>query len=213
MLLRLILIGVAYLLGSVPSGYLLVKYIFTSGEDVRNVGSGATGATNVARRAGLAAGVITYVLDMAKGMAAVLLVQSVAGSESIWDGAAAFAVIAGHIFPIFLGFRGGKGVATGAGAFVLLAPYAVLSALIVWALAVYLTRYVSVGSILGTASLPFWTLIYYGLLPVQPEPQLGPLVVMELASSALIISKHHQNISRLLHGTENKIGTQAPAPK
>src|SRR5262245_39889109 len=107
----------AYLLGSIPFGYLLVKYVFTSGEDVRKIGSGATGATNVTRRAGLKAGILTYLLDVLKGAAAVLLMQALTGGNYAWMGAAAVAAIAGHIFPVFLGFRGGKGVATGVGVY------------------------------------------------------------------------------------------------
>ncbi|HKY03823.1 MAG TPA: glycerol-3-phosphate 1-O-acyltransferase PlsY [Blastocatellia bacterium] len=205
MLLKIIVVAVAYLLGSVPFGYLLVKHIFTGGEDVRETGSGGTGATNVARRAGLKAGLLTYAFDVAKGLAAVLIMKQVAGPDYFWIGAAAVAAIIGHIFPVFLNFRGGKGVATGVGVYLALAPYSVLSTLVLWAVIVYLTRYVSLGSIIATSAVPLWTLLYYGWL--WPSPHLVPLVVIAFAGCALIVAKHRQNIERLIHGTENKIGS------
>lgn len=206
MLPRIIFVTVAYLLGSIPFGYLFIKYVFTSGEDVRQIGSGGIGATNVTRRAGKTAGLITYVFDVAKGVAAVLLMRLVAGDDYFWIGAAAVAAIVGHIFPIFLGFRGGKGVATGVGVYLALAPYAVLTTLVLWALIVYFSRYVSLGSIIATAAVPLWTLLYYGLL--QPSPHLKGLVIIGIIGCALIVAKHHENINRLIHGTENKIGAR-----
>src|SRR5437867_6795948 len=101
MLLKIIFVAIAYLLGSIPFGYLLVKYVFTSGEDVRQIGSGGIGATNVTRRAGRSAGLITYFLDVAKGAAAVMLMRLVAGDDYFWIGAAAIAAIIGHIYPVF----------------------------------------------------------------------------------------------------------------
>ena len=206
MLPKILFVAVAYLLGSIPFGYLLIKYVFTSGEDVRQIGSGGIGATNVTRRAGRTAGLITYVFDVAKGLAAVILMRLVAGDDYVWIGAAAVAAICGHIFPVFLGFRGGKGVATGVGVYLALAPYSVLTTLVLWALIVYFTRYVSLGSIIATAAVPFWTLLYYGLL--QPNPHLKALVIIGIAGCALIVAKHHENINRLIHGTENKIGSR-----
>ena len=206
MLPKIIFVAVAYLLGSIPFGYLLIKYVFTSGEDVRQIGSGGIGATNVTRRAGRTAGLITYFFDVAKGVAAVMLMRPVAGDDYFWIGAAAVAAISGHIFPVFLGFRGGKGVATGVGVYLALAPYAVLTTLVLWALIVYFSRYVSLGSIIATAAVPLWTLLYYGLL--QPSPHLKALVIIAIAGCALIVAKHHENINRLIHGTENKIGAR-----
>jgi len=206
MLPKILFVAVAYLLGSIPFGYLLIKYVFTSGEDVRQIGSGGIGATNVTRRAGRTAGLITYVFDVAKGLAAVILMRLVAGDDYVWIGAAAVAAICGHIFPVFLGFRGGKGVATGVGVYLALAPYSVLTTLVLWALIVYFTRYVSLGSIIATAAVPFWTLLYYGLL--QPNPHLKALVIIGIAGCALIVAKHHENINRLIHGTENRIGSR-----
>ncbi|MEK6289509.1 MAG: glycerol-3-phosphate 1-O-acyltransferase PlsY [Acidobacteriota bacterium] len=206
MALKIVFVIIAYLLGSIPFGYLLVKYAFTSGEDVRDIGSGGIGATNVTRRAGVKGGLLTYLFDVAKGVAAVLLMRVVAGEDYLWIGAAAIAAIVGHIFPIFLGFRGGKGVATGVGVYLALAPYSVLTTLVLWALIVYFTRYVSLGSIVATAAVPLWTLLYYGLL--QPSPHLKALMIIGIAGCALIVATHHENINRLIHGTENKIGVR-----
>ncbi|MFY9611651.1 MAG: glycerol-3-phosphate 1-O-acyltransferase PlsY [Blastocatellia bacterium] len=207
---KIVFVAIAYLLGSIPFGYLLIKYVFTSGEDVRSVGSGGIGATNVTRRAGITAGLLTYVFDVAKGVAAVMLMRLVAQDDYVWIGAAAVAAIVGHIFPVFLGFRGGKGVATGVGVYLALAPYSVLSTLVLWALVVYLTRYVSLASIVGTAAVPLWTLLYYGL--IWPSPHLKALVVVAIAGCALIVAKHHENINRLIHGTESKVGQRVAPP-
>ena len=204
MALKCIFVAIAYLLGSIPFGYLLIKHVFTRGEDVREIGSGGIGATNVTRRAGVKGGLLTYFFDVAKGTAAVMLMRALAGDDYFWIGAAAIAAIIGHIFPIFLGFRGGKGVATGVGVYLALAPYSVLTSLVVWALIVYFTRYVSLGSILATALIPLWTLIYYGLL--QPSPHLKALIIIAIAGCALIVATHRENINRLMHGTENKVG-------
>jgi len=204
MLLRLLLVISAYLLGSIPFGYLLIKFVFTRGEDIRAVGSGGIGATNVTRRAGRAAGLITYALDVAKGSAAVMLVRAAAGDDYLWMGLAAVAVIVGHIAPVFLRFRGGKGVATGVGVFLAIAPYAVITTLVLWAAVVYFSRFVSLGSIIATAAVPLWILLYYGLL--FPSPHLRALVIIAVIACALIVWKHHENISRLLSGNENRIG-------
>src|SRR5262249_61606401 len=168
----------AYLLGSIPFGYLLVKYIFTRGEDVRETGSGNIGATNVTRKSGIKAGLLTYLFDMAKGFVAVAVMRAVAGDNYLWIGVAAVAAIVGHMFPIFLGFKGGKGVATGVGVYLALAPVSVLSTLVLWGLILYLTRYVSLASILATAAVPLWALLYYGLRVAGPPfgapPGVGP---------------------------------------
>jgi len=205
----------AYLLGSIPFGYLLVKYVYTQGEDVRKIGSGATGATNVTRRAGLKAGLLTYLLDVAKGLAAVMLMKLVAQDDYAWIGIAAVAAIVGHIFPIFLGFRGGKGVATGVGVYLALAPYSVLTTLVLFTIIVWRTRYMSLGSIVATAAVPLWTLLFYGWL--IPSPHLTAMVVIALAGCALIVAKHRENIGRLMRGTESKLGERvtgaAPTPR
>jgi glycerol-3-phosphate acyltransferase PlsY len=212
MLLRITFVLIAYLLGSIPFGFLLIKYVFTEGEDVRRMGSGGIGATNVTRRAGLKAGLLTYAFDVAKGLAAVSLMRQVEPDNYFWIGAAGMAAIAGHIFPLFLKFRGGKGVATGVGVYLALAPYSVLTTLVLWAVVVYLTRYVSLGSIIATAAVPLWTWLCYGLLlPDSPQhAHLTALLVVALAGCALIVAKHHENIRRLIRGNESKIGTRIP---
>src|SRR5215472_1237190 len=184
MLIKLVFALAAYLLGSIPFGYLFVKYVFTEGEDVRAVGSGGIGATNVARRAGFKAGLITYVLDVAKGVAAVMLMRLVT-DDYFWIGLAAIAAIVGHILPVFLRFRGGKGVATGVGVYLALAPYSVLTTLVLWAIIVYRTRYVSLGSIIATGAVPVWTLIFYGFL--FPSRHLAAMMIVAMAGCALIV--------------------------
>jgi glycerol-3-phosphate acyltransferase PlsY len=204
MAIKLIFVLIAYLLGAIPFGYLLIKFVFTEGEDIRDVGSGGIGATNVTRRAGKKAGILTYLFDVAKGVAAVLLMRQVANEDYLWIGAAAVAAIVGHIFPVFLKFRGGKGVAVGVGVYLALAPLSVLSTLVLWALIVYFTRYVSLASILATAAIPLWTLLYYGWL--MPHKHLFALIMIGVLGCALIVAKHRENIARLLKGTESKIG-------
>jgi glycerol-3-phosphate acyltransferase PlsY len=206
---KILFVLIAYLLGAIPFGYLLIKFIFTAGEDIRDVGSGGIGATNVTRRAGRTAGLLTYIFDVAKGVAAVFVMKMVTPDDYFWIGAAAIAAIIGHIFPIFLAFRGGKGVAVGVGVYLALAPLSVLSTLVLWILIVYFSRYVSLGSILATAAVPLWTLLYYGLL--MRHEHLLALVTVGVLGCALIVAKHHENIARLWNGTESKIGQRVGA--
>jgi glycerol-3-phosphate acyltransferase PlsY len=208
-------IVVAYLLGSIPFGYLIVRA--REGTDIRQTGSGGTGATNVSRRAGKAAGVLTLLLDALKGAAAVAIAKAILGlpvfagrtqlgssieSAYWWVAAAAIAVIVGHIFPVWLRFRGGKGVATGVGVFVMLTPIAVVLAAVVFVLVVWRTRYVSLGSILAAAAIPLFVLLQNAFIrPVMP---LAPIVSAAIAGAALIVFAHRENIGRLRRGTENK---------
>jgi glycerol-3-phosphate acyltransferase PlsY len=176
-----------------------------AGADVRETGSGGTGATNVSRRAGKLAGVVTLLLDALKGALAVILARMfLTGDFGInwWVAAAVVLAIAGHCFPIWLGFRGGKGVATGVGAFLALAPLAVACAAVVFIAIVWATRYVSLGSITAAAVLPLsiWILSGY----VKPTPHLAPLLTAAIIGAALIIFMHRANIGRLLGGTESK---------
>lgn len=188
----------AYFLGSIPFGLLLTK-AFGRG-DVREVGSGNIGATNVARAAGLLAGVSTLLLDVAKGAAAVLLAKRLSSDGATWMMIASFAVLLGHCFPVWLKFRGGKGVATAAGIFLVLSPFACLAAVILFLLVVIFWRYVSLGSVSAAAAMP---LLIYLLWSPPPAP---PLVVTigTLAVSLLITYKHRGNLRRLAERTEPK---------
>ncbi len=218
-----LVIAIAYLLGSIPFGYLIVRA--SKSADIREMGSGGTGATNVSRRAGKGAGVLTLVLDALKGAAAVAIAKIVLGlpisetqqfvlafrqdannfaaieNADWWLAAAAVAVIVGHIFPVWLGFRGGKGVATGVGVFLVLAPVATVIAGVVFLVIVLLTRYVSLGSIVGAATIPLLVII---LNYITPRIGFWPLLTAAIAGAVLIIFAHRENIERLIHRTENK---------
>lgn len=189
---KIILVVVAYLLGSIPFGYLIVRG--KSGADIRETGSGATGATNVSRRAGKAAGVLTLLLDAAKGCVAVLIARAVSGEDWV-IAAAAIAALVGHIFPVWLGFRGGKGVATGVGIFVVLAPVALLCAGVVFVAIVLLTRFVSLGSVTAAVLIP--VLVWF-------LSDSRPLLVAAVVGAALIVFAHRGNIQRLASGTESR---------
>jgi acyl phosphate:glycerol-3-phosphate acyltransferase len=182
---------IGYLLGSIPSGYLLVR--ITTGGDIRKAGSGNIGATNVFRTS-RAVGILTLILDAGKGYLAVLAAGWLGGGPG-WQAAAALTSIVGHVFTIFLGFKGGKGVATGFGAFLALAPGSVATTMIVFFVTAVWTRYVSLASILATAAYPLWTVLYQEPMIVTGASVLG---------AALIVAKHHQNIRRLIAGKENK---------
>ncbi len=197
-----VLLLVAYLLGSIPFGYLVVR--FASGADIRETGSGGTGATNVTRKAGKAAGIITLILDALKGVAAVAVVGALDPALAPWAGLAA---IIGHCFPVWLGFKAGKGVATGLGVFVMLVPFAVLTAALIFFFVVWRTRYVSLGSIVASLVVPAVTLLINVL--VHPAPNFGGLITALCLSSAVIIFKHSENIQRLRAGNENKFGAKA----
>jgi acyl phosphate:glycerol-3-phosphate acyltransferase len=187
--------GFSYLLGSIPFGYLLVR-IFR-GQDVRQSGSGNIGATNVARSSpGL--GLLTLLLDALKGLAAVALARAIYPGTSLLAGVAALSAILGHVFPVWLKFRGGKGVATGFGSFLILAPKTILVAIAIFLAVVAAFRYVSLGSMIAVASLP---LVAWALDDRQATP--GVLVCMA-AASIFIVAKHYDNIRRLLARTENR---------
>jgi acyl phosphate:glycerol-3-phosphate acyltransferase len=203
--------AVSYLLGSIPFGYLLVR-IFR-GQDIRLTGSGNIGATNVARSGAKGLGVATLLLDALKGVLAVLLALAVARSKYNLCGdfvehicvpalrlmcLAAFFAVLGHLFPVWLRFRGGKGVATALGVFCILFPKAVLVSLAIFVIVVLATRYISLGSILGAVAFPaaaYWL----------QKPDAGSLALTSIIA-LLVVLKHHQNIGRLLAGTENRFG-------
>ena len=185
--------AIAYLLGAIPFGYLLVK--FKTGADIRSAGSGNIGATNVLRTTGRAAGIATLVLDIAKGYLAVWIASRLTEKDPLWMGAAALAVMAGHAYPVFLKFKGGKAVASFLGAFLYITPVAIAATLVVFVAAVAWTRFISMGSIIGAATFPLavWLL---------QKPPLEVLVASALAG-AFIIYKHSNNIQRLREGSEH----------
>lgn len=203
----LLIITASYLFGSIPTGYLLVRFVRK--QDIRQVGSGNIGATNVLRSGGKGLGAATFILDMLKGCAAVwlgALVAPILMPESPLrnvEALAALCAVLGHMFPIWLRFRGGKGVATGFGVFLVAAPLAALAAISVFFLVLYFSRYVSLASILGSASFPAFAWI----LVQGDRPRL--FVAVEAIVALLIIVKHHQNIRRLLSGTESRFGSKA----
>jgi glycerol-3-phosphate acyltransferase PlsY len=182
-----------YFLGSIPFGYLLVRTF--RGADVRTTGSGNIGATNVARTSPLL-GLLTLVLDVLKGMAAVSMALTLWPDTRTLAFVAALAAISGHIFPIWLRFRGGKGVATGLGSFILLTPKAVLLAMAVFVILLAACRFVSLASVTAAVSLPLFTLVLREGSSAQ--------IYMVAISSALIIVKHRANMERVLAGTEPK---------
>lgn len=191
------LVGGAYLLGSVAFAVLLVR--LSTGKDIRTEGSGNAGATNVLRAHGKGLGLAVAVLDIAKGALAVWLVKLVT-ADPRYAAAAAFAAVLGHVFPLYYGFRGGKGVATAVGAFLVLAPWPTLVCVGVFVLTVAATRYVSLGSVVAMVLLP----PVAGLLFGAPRP----VVLAAAATAVLIVLKHRDNLKRLAGGKERKLGSK-----
>jgi len=216
MLLDTVLIAVAaYLLGSIPVGYLLVR-VFRN-QDIRAVGSGNIGATNVLRTGSKGLGAATFLLDMLKGCAAVWLGTAVwswmvVGTYVVpavplrdFEALAALCAVIGHMFPVWLRFKGGKGVATGFGVFLVAAPWAALAAITVFLIVLALSRYVSLASILGAASFPFFA----WFLTRGERPAF--FIAVQAAVALMIIAKHYKNIQRLFAGTEHRFGAKQPA--
>jgi glycerol-3-phosphate acyltransferase PlsY len=188
----------AYLIGSIPFGMLLAKLF--GGVDVRKAGSGNIGATNVARVAGLLPGILTLVLDGVKGAAAVWLAARFANESALWMTVAGLSALLGHCFPVWLRFRGGKGVATAAGMFLALCWPAALGAIGVFILVVLFSRFVSLGSVSAAAAMPL--LIYLLWAPHHAPP---PIITFgAFAAAVLVVYKHDANIQRLVEGREPK---------
>jgi acyl phosphate:glycerol-3-phosphate acyltransferase len=184
----------SYLLGSIPFGYILVRAF--RGQDVRQTGSGNIGATNVSRTSkGL--GALTLILDALKGLAAVVITRMIFPANKTLLGTAALFAIVGHMFPVWLRFRGGKGVATGLGSFVILTPKTILVMLVVFVVIFLAFRYVSLASILTVALFPLLAWI------LEPDHASGVLPFI-VAACVLIVAKHHENIRRLLAHTESR---------
>jgi acyl phosphate:glycerol-3-phosphate acyltransferase len=199
---RYALVGLAYLLGSIPFGWLVVKA--TLGGDIRASGSGNIGAANVARNAGATAGVLTLILDAGKGYLAVWLASRETSANARWMIVAAAAAVVGHVFPLWLGFKGGKGVATGLGVMLPICWQAVAAAAALWLLVVVFWRYSSLGSISAAAAMPVLVYVFYA--PGHAPPTY--LSVGTVLIAALIIAKHRENIGRLMRGTESRLGSK-----
>jgi glycerol-3-phosphate acyltransferase PlsY len=187
-------LAVAYLLGSIPFSLLVARAFGVA--DVRRVGSGNVGATNVLRAAGTRAGALALVLDVAKGASATLLAARLAPGSHVIPPLAAVAAVLGHMHPVWLGFRGGKGVATGVGAFAPLAPWPAAGGLVAFALALAATRFASVGSMVGAATLAAL---------VWATEGRGPLAGAAVFTAALVILHHRSNLARLRRGTERRL--------
>lgn len=207
-----VLLVAAYFIGSIPFSYLVVR--ISQGADIRTRGSGNVGATNVLRNYGKRFGLLALILDIAKGWLAVELVRyfvqapnwpfpftdggSAMESPSFWVGLASVIAVLGHMYPVWIGFRGGKGVATAAGVFLAIDPWSLAGAMLIFVAVVYGTRYVSLASMLSAASVP----LFMRFLTGQPFW----ILMFSMIIAAVIIARHHQNISRLAIGTERKLG-------
>jgi acyl phosphate:glycerol-3-phosphate acyltransferase len=189
----LVAVVIAYLVGGIPFGYLLVRW--KTGEDVRQKGSGNIGATNVLRTTGRAVGVATLLLDIAKGVFAVWLADKLSDGSPVWMSLAALAVMAGHAYPVYLKFQGGKAVASFIGAFLYLTPIPLLAALLVFVIVVAATRQISMGSIVAAGALPLAVWL------VEHPPRV--VVLAALGAGAFIIYRHWANIERIRSGTES----------
>lgn len=189
----LLSIAIAYLIGGIPFGYLLVK--LTTGKDVRASGSGNIGATNVLRTTGRSVAVATLLLDIAKGFVSVWIAAMLTNDDPWWTSAAALAVMAGHAYPVFLKFKGGKAVASFIGAFLYLAPLPLFAVLIVFVIAVIATRHISAGSVLAAGMFPLgvWLILH---------PPL-PVLLASLIAGAFIVIRHRANIDRIHAGNES----------
>lgn len=189
-----LLVVAAYFIGAFPTSYLVARA--TRGIDLRQHGSGNLGATNAFRVLGWRAATPIFIIDIAKGFLPVFLFPRIDGTGLIaWSLAYGAAAIIGHVFSIYVGFRGGKGVATGAGVFLALAPAAVLIDLVIWAVLVYATGYVSLGSVVAAAALP---------LLVAATGAALPVLALSIALALFVVVAHRSNIRRLLHGGEHR---------
>lgn len=198
----LLIIAIAYLLGSIPFGYLLVR-VFRK-QDIRAFGSGNIGATNVARSGAKGLGIATLVLDLGKAFAAVALAKYLFPGQYDLAVAAAIAAVIGHCFPVWLGFHGGKGVASALGVFLALTWPSALCVVVLFAVVVFFTRYVSLASVLAAAAMPLFAFYFV--------PLRTPMIILGFTLiPLLVIAKHHANIRRLIAGTESRFGSNKVA--
>ena len=186
---------IAYLVGSIPTGIVIAKLM--GAPDPRTTGSGNIGATNVGRTAGKAAGIITLIGDILKGFLIALLAFYIFGNSPTAVSITGLAVFLGHIYPIFLLFKGGKGVATALGVFLAIGPLQAIIAVILFAVIVAIFRYVSLGSMIAAVSIPILFSLFESTIPYAP---------LAVIIAVLIVLKHSDNIKRLVNGTENKVG-------
>ena len=192
----------SYLLGSIPFGLLIVKA--RGGLDIRSTGSGNIGAANVARNAGMLLGLLTLLLDAGKGYLGVWIAARYTGGNMRWVVAAAVAAVIGHMFPIWLRFRGGKGVATALGVFLLICPMAVAAAAGFWLLVVLFWRYSSLGSMVAAAALPALVYLFYAPRHAPPNYVLLSTILI----SVLVLAKHYPNMARLVAGKEKRLNSR-----
>jgi glycerol-3-phosphate acyltransferase PlsY len=185
---------IGYILGAIPFSYVITRW--KTGGDIRVMGSGNVGATNVLRTSGKLAGVVALVLDVLKGIVAVFIGKFLGGTE-FWGACAGFCSVVGHSLPIFLHFRGGRSVATGAGSFLVLCPFGILSAIGVFIVLLYSFRIVSLGSIIASASFPVFAWVY---------GESKDVILWGAISAAWIILRHWENLVRLINGTERRMG-------
>jgi glycerol-3-phosphate acyltransferase PlsY len=188
-------LAIGYLLGSIPFAFLLSRRL--EGIDIRRAGSGNVGAANVLRTSGIGAALLVMLLDVAKGAGSVLVAQRWVAGDAVAPAAAGLAAIVGHVYPVWLRFRGGKGVATACGVFSVLTPWAMLPAVTLFVATVWITRFISLGSLMATVALGP---IAYGM----DAPRAA--VVAAVGAAAVIVFRHRSNLARLWAGTERRIG-------
>lgn len=195
MIFEIVLVALAYVLGSLPTAYLLVRLM--TGKDVRTTGSGNVGATNALRTAGWKVGVVVTIIDVMKGALPVWLMSRF-NPESGWIAAAMLAAVLGHCYPVWLKFKGGKGVATCFGAFVVIAPLSALAALVLWVVVLVISRWVALASMVASAAFPL-------ILKLIDRPDMVTLMSVS-AAAVIIILRHSSNIRGILSGSEVKTG-------
>jgi glycerol-3-phosphate acyltransferase PlsY len=199
-MMSLLAVVIAFLVGGIPFGYLLVR--LKTGEDVRAMGSGNIGATNVLRTTGRGVAVATLALDIAKGVFAVWLADKLSDGSPLWMSLAALAVMAGHAYPVFLKFQGGKAVASFIGAFLYLTPIPMIAALLVFVIVVVATRQISMGSIVAAGSLPLAAWL------IEHPPAI--VILATLGAAVFVIYRHWANIERIRTGTESVVRFGSP---